>query len=162
VVDATYNPSAGDYIIISGATTLGGNVTANVLNTTFTVTSVVNATAYTITLPVNANASDTNKGGATVKIEYEYPIGLDVAVAGTGWGSGPWGRRTWGSSFSGGVQDQLRLWSNDNYGEWLFIAPRGGPVYYWLPDGQTYPSGASQVVLQLSTRLSDSSYSCWV
>ena len=139
VVDATYNPSAGDYIIISGATTLGGNVTANVLNTTYTVTSVINATAYTITLPVTANASDTNKGGATVKIEYEYPIGLDVAIAGIGWGSGPWGRGTWGSSFSGGVQNQLRLWTNDNYGEWLFIAARGGAVYYWLPDGQTYP-----------------------
>jgi hypothetical protein len=143
VVDATYNPSAGDYIIISGATGLGGNVTANVLNTTYTVTSVVNATAYTITLPVTANGSDTGKGGATVKVEYEYPIGLDVAIAGIGWGSGPWGRGTWGSSFSGGVQNQLRLWSNDNYGEWLFIAPRGGGVYYWLPDGQTYPSGAS-------------------
>jgi hypothetical protein len=143
VVDATYNPSVGDYIIISGATTLGGNVTANVLNTTYTVTTVVNATAYTITLPVTANASDTSKGGATVKIEYEYPIGLDLAVVGTGWGSGPWSRGTWGSSFSGGVQDQLRLWSNDNYGEWLFIAPRGGPVYYWLPDGQTYPDATA-------------------
>lgn len=143
VVDSTYNPSAGDYVIISGAASLGGNVTANVLNTTFTVTSVVNANAYTITLPVNANASDTSNGGATVTINYEYPVGLDVAVAGTGWGSGPWGRGTWGSAYSGGVQDQLRLWSNDNYGEWLFIAPRGGPIYYWLPDGQTYPSGTA-------------------
>jgi hypothetical protein len=53
-----------------------------ILNTTFTVTSVVNATAYTITTSVAANASDTGKGGATVKIEYEYPVGLDVAVAG--------------------------------------------------------------------------------
>lgn len=152
ITDSTYNPSAGDYVIISGATTLGGNVTANVLNTTFTVTSVVNANAYTITLPVNANASDTGKGGATVTIAYEYPIGLDVAVAGTGWGSGPWGRGTWGSAFSGGVQNQLRIWTNDNYGEWLFIAPRGGPVYYWLPDGQTYPSGA---VGGLTTRAQD-------
>jgi hypothetical protein len=140
VVDAAYNPSAGDYIIISGAAGLGGNVTANVLNTTYTVTSVINATAYTLTLPVIANSSDTLKGGATVKIEYEYPVGLDVAVIGTGWGSGPWSRGTWGSSFSGGVQDQLRLWTNDNYGEWLFIAPRGGPVYYWQPEG-TYPNG---------------------
>lgn len=139
VVDSTYNPSAGDFVIISGASSLGGNVTANVLNTTFTVTSVVNANAYTITLPVTANGSDTGGGGATVTINYEYPVGLDVAVAGTGWGSGPWGRGTWGSAFSGGVQDQLRLWSNDNYGEWLFIAPRGGAVYYWLPEGQTYP-----------------------
>ena len=148
VVDSAYSPSAGDYIIISGATTLGGNVTANVLNSTYTVTSVVNATAYTITLPVTANASDTAKGGATVKVEYEYPIGLDVAIAGTGWGSGPWGRGTWGSAFSGGVQNQLRLWTNDNYGEYLFIAPRGGPVYYWIPSG-TYPNGT---VAGLTTR----------
>jgi hypothetical protein len=131
VVDASYNPSAGDYVIISGAASLGGNLTANVLNTTYTVTSIVNATAYTITTSVAANASDTGKGGATVTINYEYPVGLDVAVAGTGWGSGPWGRSTWGSAFSGGVQDQLRLWSNDNYGQDLVIAPRGGPVFYW-------------------------------
>jgi len=131
VVDSSYNPSAGDYVIITGASSLGGNVTANVLNTTFTVTSVVNANAYTITMPVTANASDTGQGGATVTIDYEYPVGLDVAVAGTGWGSGPWGRGTWGSAFSGGVQDQLRLWTNDNYGEDLVIAPRGGPVFYW-------------------------------
>lgn len=142
ITDSTYSPNAGDYVVISGAATLGGNVTANVLNTTFTVTSVVNANAYTVTLPVNANSSDTLKGGATVKVEYEYPVGLDVAVIGTGWGSGPWSRGTWGSAFSGGVQDQLRLWTNDNYGEWLFIAPRGGPVYYWKPDG-TYPSGTA-------------------
>jgi len=151
VVDASYNPNAGDYIIISGAVSLGGNVTANVLNTTYTVTSIVNATAYTITLPVAANGSDTGKGGATVKVEYEYPIGLDVAVAGIGWGSGPWGRGTWGSSYSGGVQDQLRLWTNDNYGEWLFIAARGGAIYYWKPSG-TYPSGTAA---SLSVRAQD-------
>jgi hypothetical protein len=131
VVDAAYSPSAGDYIIISGANSLGGNVTANVLNSTYTVTSVVNATAYTITLPVAANASDTGKGGATVKVEYEYPVGLDVAIAGTGWGSGPWSRGTWGSAFNGGVQNQLRLWTNDNYGQDLVIAPRGGAIFYW-------------------------------
>jgi hypothetical protein len=131
IVDSSYNPSAGDYVIITGAASLGGNITAPVLNTTFTVTSVVNATAYTLTLPVAANASDTGEGGATVTIEYEYPVGLDVAVAGTGWGSGPWSRGTWGSSFSGGVQDQLRIWSNDNYGQDLVLAPRGGPIFYW-------------------------------
>lgn len=131
IVDSSYNPSAGDYVIITGAASLGGNITAPILNTTFTVTSVVNATAYTLTLPVAANASDTGKGGATVTIEYEYPVGLDVAVAGTGWGSGPWSRGTWGSSFSGGVQDQLRIWSNDNYGQDLVLAPRGGPIFYW-------------------------------
>jgi hypothetical protein len=152
IVDASYNPSAGDYVIISGAVSLGGNITAPVLNTTFTVTSVVNATAYTITTSVAANASDTGKGGATVKLEYEYPVGLDVAVAGTGWGSGPWGRSTWGSAFSGGVQDQLRLWSNDNYGQDLVIAPRGGPIFYW--EAATGPTVRAQYLSDLSNAAS--------
>jgi hypothetical protein len=145
VVDASYNPSVGDYIVISGAASLGGNVTAPVINAEFTVTSVINATAYTISVaPVVANASDTNKGGATVTISYEVPIGLDVYVLGTGWGAGPWGRGGWGSAYtSGGIGQQLRLWSNDNYGDYLFIAPRGGAIYYWIPAGGTYPSSIS-------------------
>jgi hypothetical protein len=139
VVDASYHPSVGDYFVISGADTLGGNVTAPVLNGEHVVTSLVNSTAYTFSVaPVVANSSDTDNGGATVTVEYEYPPGLDVAIAGTGWGSGPWSRGGWGSAFSGGVQDQLRLWTNDNYGDYLFIAPRGGEIFYWIPQG-AYP-----------------------
>jgi hypothetical protein len=142
VVDAAYNPSVGDYVVVSGAASLGGNVTAPVLNTEFIVTSVVNATAYTISVsPVVANASDTNKGGATVTLSYEVPIGLETYVIGNGWGAPPWGTGGWGDPYTaGGIGQQLRLWSNDNYGEYLFIAPRGGAIYYWIPQGQTYPS----------------------
>jgi len=139
VVDASYHPSVGDYFVISGATSLGGNVTAPVLNGEHIVTSLVNSTAYTFSVaPVVASAGDTSNGGATVTVEYEYPPGLDVAIAGTGWGSGPWSRGGWGSAYSGGVQDQLRLWTNDNYGDYLFIAPRGGEIFYWIPQG-VYP-----------------------
>jgi hypothetical protein len=149
VIDAGYSPSVGDYFIISGAASLGGNVTAPVLNTEQIVTSVINSTAYTFSVaPVVANSSDTGKGGATVTVKYEYPVGLDVAVVGTGWGSGPWSRGGWGSAFNGGVQNQLRLWTNDNYGDYLFIAPRGGEIFYWIPEG-TYPDST---VASTSTR----------
>jgi hypothetical protein len=132
VVDASYAPNVGDWVTFSGANGLGGNITAPVLNTEFQVVSLVNSTAYTVSVaPVVATAGDTGKGGATVTAAYQYPIGLDVAIVGTGWGSGPWGRSTWGSAYDGGVQDQLRLWSNDNYGQDLVISPRGGPVFYW-------------------------------
>jgi hypothetical protein len=132
VVDAGYSPSTGDWVTFSGCTSLGGNVTATVLNAEFQVASVVNSSAYTITVaPVIANSSDTLKGGATVTANYQYPIGLDTAIVGTGWGSGPWSRGSWGSAYNGGVQNQLRLWSNDNYGQDLVIAPRGGPLFYW-------------------------------
>ena len=142
VVDAGYQPSVGDYFIISGANTIANTaITSTILNAEHVVTSLVNATAYTFAVSTTAT-NTANGGGSTVTIQYEYPVGLDVAVVGTGWGAGPWSRGTWGSAFSGGVQNQLRLWTNDNYGDFLFIAPRGGAVYYWIPVG-TYPSGTA-------------------
>jgi len=41
------------------------------------------------------------------------------------------GSRGWGTAASSGVAGSIRLWSNDNYGSDLVIAPRGGPIYYW-------------------------------
>ena len=224
VVDAGYSPNAGDYLTISGATSLGGNVTATVLNTEFAVNSIVNSTAYTIIVSVNANGSDTGNGGALTNIAYQQPTGLNVYSIGTGWGAGPWpvtgtvtsltnpfattngsnvvtvthtahglsngnavifsnatatggisavllntlfyptvananaytvtvqanatsnvaagggnviayaetGTRGWGEAFIGqGIGQQLRIWTNDNYGQDLVIAPRGGSVFYW-------------------------------
>ena len=142
VVDAGYQPSVGDYFIISGATTIANTaITSTILNAEHVVTSLVNSTAYTFAVSTTAT-NTANGGGSTVTIQYEYPVGLDIAIVGTGWGSGPWSRGGWGTAFNGGVQNQLRLWTNDNYGDFLFIAPRGGAVYYWIPSG-TYPSGTT-------------------
>ena len=134
VVDATYNPELGDYVIFSGAANLyssSGNVSATVLNTEYQVRSVVNSTAYTVTIPVAANANDTLHGGNTVTISYLLPSGNDVYTIGTGWGAGPWSRGGWGSGYTTGSGSQLRLWTQDNFGEDFIFAPRGGQPYYW-------------------------------
>jgi hypothetical protein len=131
VVDATYNPELGDYVIFSGTANLGGNVTSTVINAEYQVDSVVNSTAYTVTIPVTANGSDTGHGGNTVTITYLLPTGNDVYTIGTGWGAGPWSRSTWGSGFTTGIGSQLRVWTQDNFGEDFIFAPRGGELYYW-------------------------------
>jgi hypothetical protein len=231
VVDATYNPEAGDYVIFSGAANLyssSGNVSATILNTEYQVSSVVNATAYTVTIPTTATANDTLHGGNTTTITYLLPSGNDVYTIGTGWGAGPWptptlvtltdpftttansstvivtatshglantnsvrfsnatavggvsaallnsnyditvananaytfslgidgygnpiiatsaatgggtvtasypnGTRGWGTGFTTGIGSQLRLWTQDNFGEDFIFAPRGGDLYYW-------------------------------
>jgi hypothetical protein len=134
VVDATYNPEAGDYVIFSGAANLyssSGNVSATVLNTEYEVASVVNSTAYTVTIPTTATANDTLHGGNTTTITYLLPSGNDVYTIGTGWGAGPWSRGTWGSGYTTGIGSQLRLWTQDNFGEDFIFAPRGGDLYYW-------------------------------
>jgi len=223
VVDAGYSPNTGDYLTISGAASLGGNVTATVLNKEFAVNSIVNSTAYTIVVSVNANGSDTGNGGSLTNIAYQQPTGLNTFTVGTGWGAGPWpvngivtsltnpfattngsnvvtvthtahglsngnavifsnatatggissvllntlfyptvananaytitvqanatsnvaagggnviayaetGTHGWGEGYTSGIGQQLRLWTNDNYGQDLVIAPRGGSVFYW-------------------------------
>jgi hypothetical protein len=140
VTDASYNPEVGDYIVFSGAVSLGGNITAVILNQEYIVATVPSGTTYTIVVSVNANASDTLKGGAVVKAEYEYPTGLDVFTVGVGWGAGTWSgfygtgsasNTGWGAASVIGIGQQLRLWSNDNFGQDLVIAPRGGGIYYW-------------------------------
>jgi hypothetical protein len=143
IVDGAYSPGVGDYLTISNAATIStSNVTATVLNAEYSVVSVINSTAYTVTLPVTANASATGGGSAT-DIAYQQPIGLNTYTIGTGWGAGPWSRGGWGSAATVGIGQQLRLWTNDNYGQDLFIAPRGGSISYWIPTGQVYPSGLS-------------------
>jgi hypothetical protein len=131
VIDATYNPELGDYVIFSGSANLGGNVTSTVINAEYQVASVVNSTAYTVTIPVTANASDTGHGGNAVTITYLLPTGNDVYTIGNGWGAGPWSRGGWGSGYVTGIGSQLRLWTQDNFGQNLIFAPRGGELYYW-------------------------------
>jgi hypothetical protein len=162
IVDSGYTPNVGDYIVISGAVSLGGNITAAVLNQEYQEVTEISGTTFTIIarspttgLPVLASAGDTGHGGAVVTISYEVPVGLDVFTFGTGWGAGPYSRGTWGSAFTtatGGIAEQLRLWSNDNFGQDLVIAPRGGAIYYWTDAG-----GVGTRAVALST-LSGSAY----
>jgi len=129
VTDATYNPSVGDFVNFNGTYTVGGTTIAG----DYKVITVPSSTTYTITVATAATSSTT--GGGSVSAQYEYPTGLNTFSIGTGWGAGPWSRGTWGSSYASGIGQQLRLWSNDNFGSDLVIAPRGGPLFYWSDSG---------------------------
>jgi hypothetical protein len=39
----------------------------------------------------------------------------------------------WGQSAAFGIPQQLRLWSETNFGDYLIINPRGGALYMWVP-----------------------------
>jgi len=127
ITDVSYNPFAGDYLTITGGTPFGGIT----LSGEYVVTEVPSASTYTITAATFATSLVSATGG-TIVVAYQIPVGTNVAVFGTGWGTGPWSRGAWGSGYTSILRTQLRLWSNDNYGQNLFIAPRAGAVYYWL------------------------------
>jgi hypothetical protein len=132
VSDTSNGVLLGDFVTFSGAVSLGGNITAAILNAEHRVTRVVDANTYEITVSVAANASDSGDGGASVVGAYQINIGLDTSVFGTGWGTGPWSRGTWSSGSSTTVAGaQLRIWSQDNYGEDLIICIQDGGIYYW-------------------------------
>lgn len=140
-----------DFVTYSGAASLGGNITAAVLNQEYYVTEVVNTNSYKIkartadtlisditvngqlspTL-VSANSSDSGNGGGSVVGAYQINTGLDIGVSGAGWGTGTWSRGEWGSASSDPIViNTLRLWSHDNFGEDLLINVRDGGIYYW-------------------------------
>jgi hypothetical protein len=84
VTDPVYSPSAGDYVVFSGASAVGGlTITGE-----FLIETTLSATQYTIT--ANNNATSSATGGGTVVVEYEYPSGTVNFSLNTGWGAGPW------------------------------------------------------------------------
>lgn len=130
VTDTNHGCVDGDYVTFSGAVTLGGVITADILNAEYQITLVTSST-YTITASVAANASDTGNGGASVVGAYQINIGLDIFVSGVGYGAGVYGRGGYGSASTISVGAQLRLWSHDTYGEDLIASVYGGGIYYW-------------------------------
>ena len=135
--DSAHGAVQGDFVTIAGAVSLGGLVTAAVLNQEYQIASVPTGNTYTFTAKdttgatVTANASDSGNGGSGVDGAYQINAGLNTGVGGTGWGAGTWGRGTWGSGASIGVTTSLRMWSHDNFGEDLLLNPRDGAIFYW-------------------------------
>lgn len=150
VTQVNHGALAGDFVTFSGAASLGGNMTAAVLNQEYQVATVISTGAYTVMartvslisaitvsgqiVPtyVFSAVGDVGTGGASVVGAYQINTGLDTSVTGSGWGAGAWSRGGWGSAADVTIPGaQLRLWSHDNYGEDLIMNVRDGGVYYW-------------------------------
>jgi hypothetical protein len=216
VTDVGHGAQTGDFVTFSGAVSLGGVITATILNAEFQIT-YLSSNQYTITSSVAANGSDVGNGGASVVGAYQITTGNEIFTQNVGWGAGTWGGvvlgtattaitggtlsssnttitvtstanftntgsllidqetitytgRTitppytftgctrgvsgtgsgaatthangaavvqsttftgWGSPAVSGIGEQLRLWSQSNFGEDLVFNPRGGALYYW-------------------------------
>ena len=154
VTDTNHGAVAGDFVTFSGAVSLGGLITANVLNQEYKINSIVGSNSYTITarevnsvaditvdgvytpVAVTANSSDSGNGGSSVVGAYQINTGLDTSVFGNGWGAGTWSRGAWNSAaVIDTLIDTLRLWSHDNFGEDLIINVYNGGIYYWDASG---------------------------
>jgi hypothetical protein len=151
VTDTAHGAVVNDFVTFSGAVSLGGNITADVLNQEYYITEIIDADSYKIVARtagttisditvdgqlsptfVTADSSDTGDGGAAVVGAYQINVGLDTSVFGPGWGAGTWGREGWGDpAVVDLIKDTLRIWEHDNFGEDLLINVMNGGVYYW-------------------------------
>tara|TARA_R100001377_G_scaffold77711_1_gene55109 strand:- start:5503 stop:7368 length:1866 start_codon:yes stop_codon:yes gene_type:complete len=135
--DSNHGAVSGDFVTLSGAATLGGLITAAVLNQEYQILAVPSVNTFTFTAidasgnTVVANSSDSGNGGAGVDGSFQINVGLDVYIQSTGYGSGAWNENTWGSVNALSKTNQLRNWSHDHFGEDLIIAVRNGEIFYW-------------------------------
>ena len=137
VSDTSHGAVVNDFVTFSGAASLGGTVIASVLNQEYQIASIINSNSYTVIAKdtsgntVTANASDSGNGGSSTVGAYQINTGLNTFVQSTGWGVNTWGSGGFGSVTAITASSQLRLYSQDNFGEDLVFNPRGGGIYYY-------------------------------
>ena len=180
VTDVSNGAVQNDFVTFSGASSVDG-FSAGSLNAEQQVANIIDASHYTIVISGTFSTSATSGGGASVIAVYQINTGLPIYIIGTGWGAGGWGDGGWGSaSATSGIGEQLLLWSNDNFGQDLVLAQRGGPIYYWQQSlgvgyravtlqslanaatmystTATFGSGVSTITLTVVTNLTDGCY----
>ena len=161
VTQTGHGAQTGDYVTFTGAVSLGGNVTAAVLNKVggYQVTYLTSNT-YSITVSVVATSGDSGNGGASTVATYQITSGNATYTSNVGWGAGGWSGVSVGSTSTGwgspapasqGIGSQLRLWSQANYGQNLVFNPRGGPIYYWVVDTNPNTYNVAQVLSKTNT-----------
>lgn len=161
VSDSAFGSSAGDYVTFSGAASLGGNITAAVLNQNYQIASVIDSSTYTIIAkspttgaPVVADNADIGNGGASVVGAYEIPVGPALNTLGYGWGTGTWnGNYGWGLAGDTPVVIPQQDWWFDNFDNDLAMNLRNGPIYYWERGSNVAPSTALAVPATLLSNL---------
>ena len=150
VTENAHGALDNDFVTFTDAATLGGVITAAVLNQEYQVKAIVSDNVYqieartvssigaiTTTNGLNptfvfSNASDSGTGGTATVAAYQINTGLDTTIVGNGWNAGTFGRGTWNSATDlSAVGQTLRIWSHDNFGEDLLINDRDGNIYYW-------------------------------
>jgi len=160
VTDTGSNPTGGGFVIFSGAVSLGGNVTATILNTEHEIVTAINSDAYTIIVPVTADSSDSGNGGGAVTADYQLDPSDGNYTFGYGWGTSTWSRGAWGSGSDQPVNIPTRYWWFDSFDNDLVMNYNQGgkgPIYIWERGSNVNPSTALDTPAVLLSSLSGAS-----
>jgi hypothetical protein len=118
VTQTAHGLTTGDYVYFTSIAADPCGIDKTVLQKAFQITNT-GANTYTISTVIGSNTyltTSTAASGGAVEVQ------KSITQPAHGWGEG----------VSPGIGQQIRLWSNDNYGQDFIIAPRGGAIYYWI------------------------------
>lgn len=137
VTQGTNGASAGDFVTISGGTSVGGIT----LSGEYQIQSIIDINDYTITALSTATAGVT--GGGTPNFQYNVPTGNQNAMTSYGYGDGGYGEGGYGESTIGTTLPP-RVWALSPYGAQLLCSYYGGTLYIYDPtitggNGRAYP-----------------------
>jgi hypothetical protein len=157
VNDPGHGALTGDFVTISATSGDVNGVTVANINGEHQITYLTTST-YSIVVTGIASADTTPAVSAT--FAYQVNTGNAVYTSNVGWGAGGWGGFVgsstptgWGSpSTTGiGIGQQLRLWSEANFGQNLVLNPRGGALYYWVVDNSPSTFNRAQILSSTNT-----------
>ena len=159
VNDPNFEGQTGDFVTISGVSGAVNGIPASALNKEFRLTYLTSGT-YSITVSAPATSSGT---AGTATLEYQIGTGGEIYTVGVGWGAGGWGGLSgaaatgWGLAAPAGlgIGLQLRVWSEDNFGDYLVMNPRGGAIYLWVPGASISTYNRAQVLSPTNTNTQD-------
>ena len=160
VNDPGHGGQTGDFVTISGVVGAVNGIPASALNREFRIT-YIDASTYSIT--TSAPATSTGTAG-TANFAYQLSVGGEVYTVGVGWGAGGWGGATTGYPSTGwgvaapagvGIGVQMRLWSQDNFGDYLVMNPRGGAIYLWVPAASPSTYYRAQILSSTNSNTQD-------
>ena len=132
VTDTGHGAEIGDFVTFAGFTTLGGGITAAVLNKEHEITAITSANVYTFTATATSTgAANLDYTGSGQTAQYQENIGKEGQTPLVGWGGGTWNQTgtTWNNS--GSTTFGIRLWHQQNFGEDLVLGFDGGILYTW-------------------------------
>ena len=160
--DAGHGAQTGDFVTISATSgTVNGVLAANI-DGEHQITYISSST-YSIVVTGTASSSGTPAVSAT--FAYQITTGSSIYTSNVGWGAGGWGGFYSGSTPTGwgspapaglGIGQQLRLWSESNFGQNLVLNPRGGALYYWAVDTSPATFNRAQILSPTNTNTQNS------
>ena len=162
VNDPGHGAQTGDFVTISATSGAVNGVPAANIDGEYQITFISSST-YSIIVTGTATSSGTPAVSAT--FAYQVTTGSATYTSNVGWGAGGWGGffgsstpTGWGSPAPAGlgIGQQLRLWSESNFGQNLVLNPRGGALYYWAVDGNPNIFNRAQILSPTNTNTQNS------